>query len=513
MIKPTRRWDWWQIPMEIVQAMGPGVPGLITNYDGTFEVHRSHLPTIEDLGFEVPSTDIFDEVDAVGPVTFRPWQRRARAWMMPRRGTLVVAEPRMGKTSLALTLHDPNNGPLVILAPLDVRQVWLDWIERMWPGAEVLVLEGHAVNADEMKAAKFIFSHYDIVSHQQLVSLVPGTLIVDEMHLLSNPKSKRSEGVRLFTSTARRVVGLTGTPLWNSTKGLWPIMATINPGAWGHKPFLFQQRFCSPEVTEHGWKYGEISNEEEWHRRRSEAVFQADWKTERPDLQPSVRRFIDVPVSADLYNELDIAAESLRDGSIADTTIGAIGRYRQITGQMKVTAAAIAAMDGQRPTVVWSWHKSVAKTTLAMIKAQGREAFLIHGGAGETAKKRLATIDRWRDSRDGILCATMAVGQVGIDLSHASRAVFTEVDWTPAVLYQTEMRTFDPARPMELIYPRVDHPVEQMLIDKLLLKLSRAASSSMPAAGSGFSIEAPEETGDQLLDALDAILRQSSADF
>jgi hypothetical protein len=416
-------------------------------------------------------------------------------------------------TLASLSLHDPSRGPLVILAPLDVRQVWTDWVAKVFPGGELLTLEGHTVDVQAIRAADFIFAHYDILAHQRLTSLTPGTLIVDEAHLLSNSDSQRSKSVRFFAGMAKRVIVSTGTPLWNSVKGLWPLLATANPGAWGEKPFTFRQRYASPTVTEFGWKYGEISNAEEWHARRNEVVFQADWKTERPDLTPATRRFIDVPLHGDELIELDMAAESLRSLDVEDSVIGVIGRYRQMTGHLKVTASAVAALEGGEPSVVWTWHKGVAKAVQDVLKKQGREAFLIHGGKGENVKKRLASIDRWRDSRDGVLCATMAVGQVGIDLSHAKRAVFTEIDWTPAVMYQAEMRTFDPERSMELIYPRVEHPVERMLVDKLLAKLARAETSSMPAAGSGFSLENEETDGDQLLAALDEIISHSSADF
>lgn len=509
MLKPAGRWDWWLAPLEWIKALGPGIPGLVANHDGTFEVHRSHLPLLAALGYPVPVTPDAPLRDAVAGMPLRPWQQRALAWAEPRRGTLVVAEPRMGKTATALALHDPARGPLVVLAPLDVRQVWIDWIERVFPGAEVLSLVGRTINAAAIKAADFIFAHYDIVADQGLVSLTPGTLIVDEAHLLSNAKSRRSAGVRFFAGMAKRVIVLTGTPLWNSTKGLWPLVAAANPGAWGSTPFLFQQRYCSPTVTEYGWAYGEISNETEWLARRSEAVFQADWATERPDLQPTVRQFVDVPIDATAFGELDIAAESLRDTDVADSTIGAIGRYRKLTGQLKAAAVAAKALSfvGE-PVVTWSWHKEVAKTIAKATKAGGRPTFMIHGD--ESAAKRLAAIAAWRDTPDGILSATLAVGQVGIDLSHSPYALFAEVDWTPAVLYQGEMRTFTPDRLMQSFFFGVDHPVERLLVDKLIAKLARGAASAMPAAGSGFDLTETAEPDDVLLAALNALLSRTA---
>jgi SNF2-related domain/Helicase conserved C-terminal domain len=393
--------------------------------------------------------------------------------------------------------------------------VWLDWIERMFPGADPLCLAGKTIDVDAVRSASVIFAHYDIVAHHRLASLSPGTLIVDEAHLLSNARSRRSEAVQFFACSAKRVITLTGTPLWNSTKGLWPILATTNPGAWGPNNFDFNQRHCSPTVTEYGWAYGEISNSEEWLKRRAEVVFQADWKTERPDLTPTKRTFVEIPLTAAAIRDLDFAAESLRVTGSVENAIGTIGRYRQIAGLLKVDASVDAVFSVDGPAVLWAWHKQTVKTAAKVISKAGRPAFIVHGGTGESVDKRLKTIDKWRESVNGVLCATLAVGQVGIDLSHSRFAVMTEYDWTPAVMYQAEMRTFTPDRSMTVVYPRVGHPVETLLIDKILTKLSRAESSAMPAAGLGFDLRESNEDGneDELLKALSAIVSKSDAIF
>lgn len=751
VIKSTSRWDWWQIPLDWVKSFGPGVPGIIARNDGTFEIHRSHVPMLRQFGYDVgdiDSTDVAALPPAPAGMPWRPWQERATRWANPRRGTVIVAEPRMGKSRQALALHDPGRGPLVILAPLDVRQVWLEAVESMFPGVEVLCLEGRTVDVDAIRNADAIFGHYDIVKHQQIVNMAPGTLIVDEAHLLSNDKSQRSAAVRDYAILAKRVLVLTGTPLWNSTKGLWPLLATANPGAWGKTSFAFKQRYCnppeapiwmgdlsfkslgkikvgdvvmgwekppghaqskltkatvlrvmkhrapivkvtlasgavirctpdhrwfsgrspsgghtvtpavgrklcrmvtqpkrcpspldaayiagildgegtwpklaqcpvknpgvhqrirecldrlgfryylqrdgvvirggrdaavrivnwcnpvkrgwiereslgarcfsggsnkqgrctdngpdeivsvepdgegvviglstttknyvawgyasqncSPVIDEYGWRYGEISNEEEWLARRNEVVFQASWKVEYPNLPQTKRILVDVPIDAAGYGELDIAVESLRDATLEDTTIGAITRYRKLTGKLKIDAVADALLQRREPVVAWCWHKvDVAKELAKAFRSRDRHrpVFLIHGD--EPARKRTAILDAWRQEPEGILIATLAVGQVGIDLSHAKIAAFVEVDWTPAVLYQAMMRTFTPLRAMEIIFFRVEHPVEQLLVDKLATKLARGEASAMPAAGSGFDLSTDDDDPSELLSELERLV-------
>lgn len=508
------RWDWWLVPRAWADDVGYYAPGIVIHRDGRVEVHRTHLPLFAAAGYPVPAGVEREPPEVVRGVELRPWQRRATAWAEDRRGTLIVAEPRMGKTALALTLHDPSTGPLVIFAPLDVRAVWLAWVERVFPGANVMCLEGHEIDVAGLRRADVVISHYDILAWQRISGVSIGTLIIDEIHLLSNPTSERAKAARFFAPLARRVISLTGTPLWNHISGLWPVLAATNPGAWGSTPFHFKQRYCSPTVTEHGWKYGEVSHVDEWRARCAEVVFAASWRVERPDLPPTIRRTLAAQISDDDLLHLDELAATFRGGA-GDTTIGAISRYRKATGMLKVpTAAARAlAISADEPVVVWGWHKEVIKAIAKITAKAGRATFMIHGDRAIPAAERVRRIDAWRQEPRGVLCATLAVGQVGIDLSHARRAIMTEMDWTPVVDYQGEMRTFDPARVMLIDYIAAGHPVEVMVTDHVVRKLERAEAAAMPAAGSDFSIASNDWDDGDLLAELDGILAHSSARF
>lgn len=510
-LKPADRWDWWELPRDWIVPVGSS-PGVVFRANGKVEIHRSHLPLLAAAGYPVPVTQELDPGEGRLGVTYRPWQRRATAWMANRRGVLLAVSPRMGKSIAAVTQHAPSTGPLVILAPLDVRQVWLDTVERVFPGTPVLCLEGHTLDLDAIKNAPVIFGHYDILSHQRVSSLCPGTLIVDEIHLLSNVKSQRATAVRYFATLAKRVITLSGTPLWNTTAGLWPLLAVTNPGAWGHRPFEFLQRHCTPVAGEHGWKYGDVSNAEEWHLRRREVVFEATWKTEMPDLPPVRRHRVVAPCDPLVLDRAVAELECCRPSASGDESmIGAIGRYRRQTGMIKVPTAVEHALREETPVVLWSWHKDVAKAIAKDTAKAGRPSFMIHGDL--SSAKRLAAITAWRQTPDGVLSATAAVGQVGIDLSHAPRAIVVEWDWTPAVMYQEEMRTFpgnNPERSHDVTQITLDHPVENLLLDHINRKVDRGASAAMTAAGDDFSVAEKENEDVDLLDEFARIFGASA---
>lgn len=513
-ITPTGRWDWWSVPRAWADDV-LGAPGIDIRRDGRVEVHRTHLPLFAARGYLVPVDAPVPEPDVVRGVELRPWQRRFHAWATPRRGVLVVADPRLGKTAGALTMHDPSTGPLMIFAPLDVRAVWTAWVERVFPGAAIAHLEGHTASPDVFQRHDVVFAHYDILSWQKVAGIKIGTLVIDEIHLLSNASSRRAEAVRVFAPLARRIIALTGTPLWNRVEGLWPVLAATNPGAWGHRPFAFKHRYCSPEATEHGWRYGEVSQVEEWRQRIAEVAFSASWQIERPDLPPTVRRRIAARVRDEDLLRLDEAAEGLRSGDVADTTIGAISRYRSATGMLKVPTVVDRTLEvsASEPVVVWAWHKAVIKAVADAVRKAGRPTFLIHGDRTIPAEERVRRIDAWRQEPHGVLLATQAVAQVGIDLSHARHAIKAQSDWTPAVDYQTDMRTFDPARVMTIERVTTDHPVEVMIDTHEAAKLARAESAGLPAAGSDFSIAGEAWDDGDLLAELRTIIDASTANF
>lgn len=503
----THRWDWFSVPFEWGKALAH-VPGFQYK-DGRFLVHRSHLvlldqpEVLEALSSASHTLPVaaFTRAQEVG-ITLRPWQASGLGWIEPRRGVLLADEMRLGKTLTALLAHDPRRGPLVVVAPLDTRPVWAKAFALAFPDLEAEYLTGKTLELDR-EFAPIVFCHYDILLYHKMTRLQPGTLILDEAHLLSNPTSKRTKAVLFYASVAKKVIVLSGTPLWNSTKGLWPLLAAASPGAWG-KLYDFAQRYCQPELTEYGWKYNGVSNREEWLARRSEVVLARTWKEVRPDLPPIERKVTRIALDTDDSLAVDVAAVELAQAGTEHLDITVLSRYRQAVGKFKVNAAVNVIERRGGPIVIWVWHKTVARAIAKRLKDV--PVFVMTGDDDGAA--RADTIEAWNRESCGVLIATLAVGQVGIDLSHADHEVFVEVDWTPAVLSQAEMRTFSPDRPMTVEYLVLGHEIDEALMTAVLRKLERGNRLDMAAAGSSFTIEEPnsEDDANDLLRELGALL-------
>lgn len=503
MISATKRRDWYKVDFQTATPLF-GLPGV--GFDGTnILAHRSHMPllaTPEAIKIITAPANETKYWEARNVTTrargfeLRVTQHQAIDFITQHNGTLLGDDPRIGKTLSAIMSHDESLGSLVVIAPLSTRGVWLGWIRRVFPelANRIGVITGHKIDPNVLKQP-IVFGHYDVIAKWQ--SLTPiGTLVFDEAHLLTNGKAKRTLAANLLQSRAKRVIAMTGTPVWKLPPDLWSVLGLVAPGAWGayHE---FAYRYGAPVSTAYGTAYTGISHEAELMARLSDVMLRRRWIDVMQDL-PAITRSVVVAEVNDLERrKLDILASKLK--SERTNTIGNLAAYRRQVTLVKYIDAVQEAekiMDRDEPVVIWTWHKDYANSIAA---ALGIRAVVIHGDI--SPDDREGRIAHWRGQKAGALIATMAVAQVGIDLSHARFAIFAEIDYTPAILGQAEMRTFSPTRPMDIIFIVANHIVDQRIIRALVNKLSAQDSLGVGAACDAIdalrdAIMGPQEVGD-----------------
>lgn len=506
MIRPASEPDWFVIDPTAMPALS-GSPGLRL-HRGVYIVHRSQLPILAEQDPSIlqwidkrsdPARWILrDQLTEPLGFKLRTHQQVGVDFTSERRGSLIADEPRVGKTLSGIMSHDPNTGPLVVICPLIVREVWVSWLKKRFPTDEIDA-KGQPINIGIMTGKTFdpgqaarpiVIGHYDIVSNWQSNQTI-GTIIFDEAHVLSNAKSRRTHAAAFLASRAKKVLALTGTPLWNKPYGLFPILNIVAPGSFGsHRDFGF--RYCGPEPTAHGTKFDRTSNEVELQRRLTEIMICRKWRDVAKDLPTVTRDIYIAEVSPSMRFDIDVAAEAIRDPSAKTTTAGSLARYRKVLGDVKLKASIEATrnvLDRDLPVVVWTWHKSVASQLLTALQGKDKsqpKAFLI---TGETPiEKREQIFIQWRAHPAAALIMTIAAGQVGIDLSHAHIAIFAEIDFTPAMVAQAEMRTYSPMRSMNVTYIVADHIVDRRIISALQRKLEAGDRLGVPAAEAAIDV-------------------------
>lgn len=502
---PSKR-DWFRLDPEDAKPIYENeIPGL--KIEGArFIAHRNLLTLLDDplarkLLERPPSSSNMwarrDEVAAELGFKYRTTQQQALDFIAPRRGTLVGDDMRLGKTLTAVASHDPARGQLVVVAPLSTRGVWLGWMRRVFPSVPIGVFTGRTYDAEKARQP-LVFAHYDIISSWQVIGRKIGTLVFDEAHLLGNPATKRSRAAALLSAWSEKVIALTGTPIWDLPPDLWSLLTMLCDG-WGNR-YDFCQRYGAPEPTAYGTVYTGLSNGAELKERLSEVMIRRRWIDVSEDVPPITRSVVIAEVSDKDRNKLDVLAGAIK--SERTNTAANLAIYRQ---QVSLIKAKVVVDEARKvtgrgePVVVWTWHKSTVDIIAKGLQAKDETVFVIHGDVA--ADKREQAMAEWKEHPNAVLIATMAVAQVGIDLSHARIAIFAEIDYTPAILGQAEMRTFSPTRGMDIIFVVANHLVDQRIVRALIAKLSAADPLGVGAAVDAIdalrdAVLGPQDEGD-----------------
>lgn len=488
--------DWYSLPREWVPEIGK-VPS-IQFLSGKPIIHRTQLPLILELHPEARLTDHyyaivddaeFDKYTLPLGWQLRSYQHRVRRFATSRRGTLLALQQRTGKTPTAVSSHDPSLGPLVVVAPLATRHVWLTWFNNRWPDIEPLVLTGRRYDRSVMNGRPLVFTHYDILPTWESFGCKRiGTLVFDECHLLARKSSLRTQASFLISSQAERVLALSGTPMWNKPIGLWPVLACLNPGAWG-KHYDFGTRYSDGHPGPHGWIADGASNVDEFKLRLTEVMIRLTWDDVAEDLPATERRVECVALSSQQLSDVEVAAESIRKVGSRRIPVGELARYRRLTGEFKLDATVRYASDilQSENVVIWTWHKDVAHSLQDKLLQAGFKAVIITGNDNQDDRDEI--LSAWRSAtQPTALVITLAVGQAGIDLAAARHCIFAEIDFTPAVISQAEMRTFSPSRAMTATYIVLDHRVDRAVVNALQKKCTLAQQIGTPAADSAIDI-------------------------
>lgn len=267
------------------QKVGPFVLETKVNFDvmqwrAKLKSRSSQIPSI------LPST-IRTSLKAHQIDSFS-WQ--VEAWRSGLPGVLNADEQGLGKTLqtiaflawLKTAIERPeakNRGPVLVVAPTSLLENWEQEVQRHMnePGLGHLIrLYGTSLGGRKRTGARgtdtdtgeakldFDFLHEAVsegrahrfwllttyttlVNYQHSFARIPfSAAVFDEIQALKNPSSLRAVAGRSINADFR--IGLTGTPIENSTIDLWAIMDQIAPGSLDSLN-SFRDRYSTPDES------------------------------------------------------------------------------------------------------------------------------------------------------------------------------------------------------------------------------------------------------------------------
>lgn len=473
---------WWTTDVDVAAKFqdAEGINELIKKHnDDLAAKHKAEQESIA----ESKAADS----DAVIPVpeglNYLPYQKAGIAFASKRQNALIADDMGLGKTIQAIGVAnaDPNAKKILIICPASLKLNW----KREWEKWDVKGLKVGIAEGSTFPDADVVIMNYDIAAKlaDQVHSKEWDLIIGDEAHYLKNPLAKRTQAILggkgkkgapdIKPFKAKRRVFLTGTPIVNRPKELWPLVQALDPDGLGKNWFNYAKRYCDLKKGWGGhWDDSGASNLEELQTKlRSSIMVRRLKKDVLTELPPKSRTIIPItPDSAgskaiaeesaiaaqnkamieQLQAEVELAKASDNEEdykeAVAKLKAGVKVAFQEMAKARKQVAMAKVPYVVDRvkdlveetgKVIVMAHHHDV----IDKIKAEfGEDAVVVDGRVDPGAERQKAVDAFQKDPSKKVFIGSIAAAGVGLTLTAAHTVVFAELDWVPGNMTQAEDR-------------------------------------------------------------------------
>lgn len=411
-------------------------------------------------------------------IQYLPYQRDGIEYALKKKRAIIADEMGLGKTVQAIGVINEASDvrSVLVICPVGLKLNWWREIDT-WisPSREPYIDVAAYSELKKIRTAK-----YDMV-------------IIDEAHLIKNPKTQRAKEVERLVRGAIRVLALTGTPIENRIAELWTLLRIVAPEYWcpPRKPkagmrvlpssvvlmgsnvpktkkgfdanfFEYAKRYCDGKKLEFYkagkrkivWDFSGASNLPELNRRLKESCMIRRLKKDvLPQLPDKRREIITFPsvnpdhvwmqatggsdimravnsITVDNYDEV---VGKLR-GSKIGFTEWSLARHLQGIEKIPYLIEHIRSiLEQTHKLVIFAHHRDVITRLVAETLEYGNAFF--HGETG--LAERQSAVDTFQnDPKCRVFIGSIRAAGVGFTLTAASHVLFAEIDPNPAVMAQ-----------------------------------------------------------------------------
>lgn len=396
-------------------------------------------------------------------ITLRPYQDQAVEALLTHDRFILADEPGMGKTYPAIHAAAVVKGekPVLVVVPGYLMYQWRDAIHA-YCGPDELVYPMERKNPiiDAAFTGWVVISYHTlqnggINAHPELCRIKFSAVIFDEAHRLRGRKSQWTRNAKRLRTD--RIWMLTGTPLVNNPGDVWTLANLMFPRDYTSY-WRFVETWCRLEYTAfttivHGIQPGK----EDAFNDLLAPYFM------RRKLVDHVHELPDRPIAQHIAVTLNSKAlkahrRALQDWYIENpdthiVTVASSGgalviKLRHLTAGTLVdgpeaeekTDTVVSLIDdhADQSHVVFTWFKSTAQKIVDKLTQGGYQVFLITGDIPPTQRELL--IANWKQSERGIIVATMASMQEGVNLQKSNSVIFAEHHYLPGTIEQAVAR-------------------------------------------------------------------------
>lgn len=377
----------------------------------------------------------------------REFQKEGLSFLLVNPRTLLADEMGLGKTVQALAcLAATKEFPALVVVPPHLLRNWQTEIARFLriegKAARVCVLTG--LKPYQPPEADVYVIHYLLLRgwKQVLPQMGFRMVIFDEIQELRHGGTEKYSAASLLAEGCERVIGLSGTPIYNKGSEIWNVVNILDYhclGDWESFTRAWCDGYGNHLVRDPALLGDHLRREGLILRRTKEEVL-----TELPpkrrlvqeiDSDDKVYRELMRPVMDKLGSLLALHPDAKERAMLEEQ----VGRgERQATGVAKApfVAAFVRALEDSGEKVLLFAHHHAVMDIYRKELAAYRPVFIT--GRESTGQKEEA-VSRFMEGRTN-LCVISLRAASGLNLQRASCVVFGELDWSPAVHSQAEDR-------------------------------------------------------------------------
>lgn len=540
---PGARWDkdnqWWSVSLEMSDR-------------------RRLLEVAERIGLEVPPSlsviEVTEEAQNATNAGLYPFQIEGVNFLAHKDKALLGDEMGLGKSVQSL-MGISSHGASLIICRAGLKYNWLDEVSKWRPDLKPIVLSGRKsfrwpvagevviinndilpeeFNTPKKNKGEQMDAYWDRLSayrnglkdrHPQAANV---NLIIDEAHDYKNRNAARSRKVKEFSKLARKLTGLTGSPLVNRPEDLFGVLDVLGLAkevfgaydTWERCQLLFNA------YTERVWTGRGYIDKIIWGKPQPivpELLRRVMIRRRRADVLPDLptktyTNLLVGPVNPSLQKALDKMWEEWGTVIQIEGELPPFERFSEI--REKLARSRVDAMieyvenaeEQEVPLVVFSAHLGPLDALL------GRPGWAVITGA-TSSQKRQEIVRAFQAGKLKGVGLSISAGGVGINLTHAWKALFVDLAWTPAANWQAEdriARIGQLSNKVEIIRMVSDHPLDLHLQNTLVDKIDtiiKAIDESIHGVKGEIKPGVKGETEEEFHERINALLQRAEEDI
>lgn len=378
----------------------------------------------------------------------RPFQQEGLAFLLRHDRCLLADEMGLGKTVQALAyLAETAAFPALVIPPPHLTRNWMEESTRFLRigGEPPRVHVIHGLTPYDLPPADIYIMHYLLLRGWKDVLPTLGfrAVIFDEVQELRHTGTEKYSAASLLSESCERVIGLSGTPIYNVGGEIWNVINILDfhfLGDWES----FTREWCygyGNAIVAKPALLGDYLRREGLMLRRTKqevlhelppkrrAVQELDWN-DKLYAQLMAPVFPDV-IRWKTDGTLTASARAMLEESISQ-------HVRQATGIAKapyVCQFVRALLSSGEKVLLFAHHHAVMDIYREELKAF-HPCFIT---GRETISAKAEAVERFMSGWTDVLCISLRAAS-GLNLQRATCVVFGELDWSPAVHSQAEDR-------------------------------------------------------------------------